>query len=279
MIRSKLARVCIGLVAALIVASCRAEGIPLPPFTTICGGTAADFGYAGRNDVPTVAWFAAPPKAPRVGNNLLVRITPQTQAFLVPIGTPSDADMFVVPFSFKATETQKEFGVQVERIFRQAWDLDHQIPVGHFYARFLLSSPGSRELISPSDMTATPTQNSSWEHLLEFLRLETSNIEAERRGWKASKTISFLKPVDGQMPLMGSILIYNKENRKVLCFVAEDWPEALVEGQIGACLAALYGYVGPELDYNTEVEQENIIKYPKLEDCSSAMQAETEKLK
>jgi hypothetical protein len=278
MIKSKLSSVGIGLVATLIVGSCRADTISLPPFATICGGTAAHFAYAGRNDVPTIAWFAAPPKAPRVGNNLLVRITPQTQAFLVPIGTPTDADILVVPFSFKATETQKEFGVQVERIFPQAWALDHQLPVGHFYARSLLSSPRSKEFNSPSDITASPTRNSSWEHLLEFLRMETSNIEAERKGWKASKTISFLKPIDGQMPLMGSILIYNKEKRKVLCFVAEDWPEALVEGQIGACLAALYGYVGPELDYNTEVEWENIIKYQKLEDCSRAIQTESEKL-
>lgn len=278
MIRSKLSRFCICAAAALIVASCRADGISLPPFSAICEGSAEHFIYAGRNDVPTVAWFAAPPKAPKVGNTLLVKITPQTQAFLVPIGTPSDADIFVVPFSFKATETQKEFGVQVERIFRQAWDLDHQIPVGHFYARFLLSR-GSRQPVAAGDTSASPTPNAQWERTLKSLRLETSNIEAERLGRKHSRTISFLKPIDGEMPVMGSILIYNKENRKVLCFVAEDWPEALVEAQIGACLAVLYGYVGPELDYNAEVTQDNIIKLQRLEDCSRAMQAEAEKLK
>jgi hypothetical protein len=270
MVKSKLSRFCICTAAALIVASCRADSIPLPPFTTICGGSAAHFSHTGRNDVPSIAWFGAPPKAQKVGNNLLVRITPQTKTFLVPIGTPTDADIFVVPFSFKATETQKEFGVQVERTFSQRVAFDYILPIGHFYAKELIRSGGTR---------ASPMPNAQWERTLKSLRLETSNIEAERLGRKHSRTISFLKPIDGKMPVMGSILIYNKENRKVLCFVAEDWPEALVEGQIGACLAVLYGYVGPELDYDTEVEQENISKYQKLEDCSRAIQTESEKLK
>lgn len=270
MIRSKLSRVCIGLVAALIVASCRAEGIPLPPFTTICGGSSVYFRYTGQNDIPTVAWLGAPPKASKVGNHLLFRITPQTQAFLVPIGAPADSDILVVPFTFKATETQKEFAVQVERTFPQRVAFDYILPIGHFYARQLLWS---------DETSASPTPNAAWERKLASLRFETSPLEADRLGSKASKIITFLKPIEGKMPVMGSALIYNKGHRKVLCFVAEDWPEALVEGQIGACLAVLYGYVGPELDYDTEVERENIIKYPKLEDCSSAMQAETEKLK
>ncbi len=180
----------------------------------------------------------------------------------MPIGTPTDADIFVVPFSFKATETQKEFGVQVERIFRQRVAFDYILPIGHFYAKELLRSGETR---------ASPTPNAQWERTLTSLRLETSRLEAERLGRQHSRTISFLKPIEGRMPVMGSILIYNKENRKVLCFVAEDWPEALVEGQIGACLAVLYGYVGPELDHNTEVERENIIKLQSLEDCSRAI--------
>ena len=270
MVKSKLSRFCICTAAALIVASCRADGIPLPPFTTICGGSSVYFRYTGQDDIPTVAWFAAPPKAPKVGNNLLVRITPQTQAFLLPIGTPTDADMFVVPFSFKATETQKEFGVQVERTFSQRVAFDYILPIGHFYAKELIRSGGT---------SASPTPNAQWERKLKSLRLETSRLDPERLRKERSGAISFLKPIDGKMPVMGSILIYNKENRKVLCFVAEDWPEALVEGQIGACLAVLYGYVGPELDYDTEVEQENILKYQKLEDCSRAIQTESEKLR
>ena len=59
-------------------------------------------------------------------------------------------------------------------------------------------------------------------------------------------------------------------------FVAEDWLEANVDEQIGACLTVLYGYVGPELDYNTEVKEANIIKHQRLEDCSHAIQAEAE---
>ena len=270
MFNAKLSRLFLGFAAVTLVSSCRADGVPLPPFTTICGGSSVYFRYTGQDDIPTIAWFAAPPKAPKVGNNLLVRITPQTQAFLVPIGTPTDADIFVVPFSFKATETQKEFGVQVERIFRHAWDLDHQIPVGHFYARFLLSR-ASWQPLAAGETSASPTPNAQWESTLKSLRLETSRLEAERLGKEPSGSISFLKPIEGKMPVMGSILIYNKENRKVLCFVAEDWPEALVEAQIGACLAVLYGYVGPDLDYNTEVERENIIKIERLEDCSRAM--------
>jgi hypothetical protein len=269
MIRSKLSRFCIGFAAAVLVSSCRADGIPLPPFSAICGGSAEHFSYAGRNDVPTVAWFGSPPKAPKVGNNLLVRITPQTQAFLLPIGTPTDADMFVVPFSFKATETQKEFGVQVERTFPQQVAFDYILPIGHFYAK---------ELLRSGDTSASPTPNAQWERTLKSLRLETSRLEAERLGKEPSGSISFLKPIEGRMPVMGSILIYNKENRKVFCFVAEDWTEALVEAQIGACLAVLYGYVGPELDYDTEVAEENTIKYQILEDCSRAMQVDAEKL-
>lgn len=270
MVKPELSRLCICTAVALIVASCRADGIPLPPFSAICEGSAEHFIYAGRNDVPTVAWFAAPPRAQKVGNNLLVRITPQTKTFLVPIGTPTDADIFVVPFSFKATETQKEFGVQVERTFPQRVAFDYILPIGHFYARQLLWS---------DETSASPTPNAAWERKLASLRFETSPLEADRLGSKASKIITFLKPIEGKMPVMGSILIYNKENRKVLCFVAEDWPEALVEGQIGACLAVLYGYVGPELDYDTEVEQENILKYQKLEGCSRAIQTESEKLR
>jgi hypothetical protein len=268
MIRSKLFRFCICSAAALIVAGCRADGVPLPPFTTICGGSSVYFRYTGQDDIPTVAWFGVPPKAPKVGSNLLVKITPQTQAFLLPIGEPTDADIFVVPFSFFSTKTQKEFGVQAEKISPQSFDLDRQIPIGHFYARQLLWSDKT---------SGSPTPNAAWERTLESLRLETNRFRADRPLSKASKIITFQKPIDGKMPIMGSALIYSKEQRKILCFVAEDWPEPLVEGQIGACLAVLYGYVGPELDYDTEVAEANIIKLQKLEDCSRAMQAEAEK--
>lgn len=228
------------------------------------------FSYAGRNDVPTAAWFSAPPSAPKVGNNLLIRITPQTQAFLLPIVEPTDADIFVVPFSFFSTKTQKEFGVQAEKISPQPFDLDRQIPIGHFYARQLLWSDKT---------SGSPTPNAAWERTLESLRLETNRFRADRPLSKASKIITFQKPIDGKMPIMGSALIYSKEQRKVLCFVAQDWPEAFVEAQIGACLAVLYGYVGPELDYDTEVTVANIIKYQSLEECSRAMQIEAEKAK
>jgi hypothetical protein len=239
-------------IALLAIAGCYQPKIMMPPLANICGGTSPYFAFDAQKDPPKIVSIAPLRNLSLTGADVAMSIVPNVPASYVAITSYDAANIYVVPYSIGPVKNGPDFAIDAANILQGEWALDPTPPIEHLRARQLLYSSMAKPANKPNPM---------WEQSLAVWR---------DRALKERRNFSFFRPsMHSRLLGIASIVLLDTKDRKVICFVAVDAPKAAAEKELGACVAILYGFLGPEFDYNVDTsDDQNMLKQETLEQCA-----------
>lgn len=251
----KVKRASLVMIAFASTLGCSLSKSRLPPISKICGGKTSYFSYNGPSITPRLKIIGAFENETFNGDVVPFRIDSNARQFTVAKGTLANASIYLVPFSRGYSEGVQSFAVDVAGILPSTWPHEGGFPIQHYQARQLLLYTGGSNSFG---------SNPDWEAALAVWRAEVTS--------RSLRIQTFFDPTSTPSPsTLSSVVLFNKKERKVICFVPIKAKPSEIEQQLGACVGVLYGYLGTELDYSDELHPADLGDILTLEDCDKAI--------